>query len=390
MRRSVHGDLITPALTAAGLPPLSPRDWEDLLSQARCSRLLARLAWRCQDRGWMDGVPAGPRQHLQGALRVVARQRDEVLWEADRLRWALRRLDTPVVLLKGAAYVAADLPPRRGRLFADVDLMVDRAVLPQVEAALFAGGWKPEKLDPYDQRYYRQWMHELPPMQHVQRLTQLDVHHTITPPTSRFPVDGRALLLQSVPLPDGSGLRVLAPVDMVLHSAVHLMQEGDFAGGLRDLLDIHDLLLHFGASDPRFWSSLAERARALGVAVPVSHALHHIERLFGTRPPAGARDAVAALRPTGVSAWLMDRLLSVALRPDHPACDTAWTRPARWALYVRSHALRMPWYQIVPHLLRKAWMRAAARRQAAAERAELLAREKAAREQREAASAADG
>jgi len=30
---------------------------------------------------------------------------------------------------------------------------------------------------------------------------------------------------------------------------------------------------------------------------------------------------------------------------------------ARWLLYVRSHALRMPLYLAVPHLIRKAWMR---------------------------------
>jgi hypothetical protein len=384
------GDLILPALMAPALPPLSPRRWEDLLSQARRARLLARLAWRCAALGWMDQVPPGPRQHLHGALRVVARQRDEVLWEVDRLRWALRRLDSPVVLLKGAAYVAADLPPRRGRLFADVDLMVDRAALPVVESALLAGGWMPEKLDPYDERYYRQWMHELPPMQHVTRHTQLDVHHTITPPTSRFPIDGRVLLERAVPLADGSGLRVLAPEDMVLHSAVHLLQEGDFAGGLRDLLDIHDLLRHFGESDPGFWRALAQRSQALGVGRPVGHALHHIERLFGLAPPASARDAVAALRPAGASRALMDGLLAVALRPDHPDCDGPWTWPARQALYLRSHALRMPWYQIVPHLLRKSWMRTVARRRGAQERAVQLAQEKADREAREAASARDG
>lgn len=361
-------DLITQALTSATRRDLTPRDWEDLLSQARRSRLLARLAWKYDERGWLAEVPDGPRQHLLGALRVVQRQRDEVLWEIDRIRAALGRLATPVVLLKGAAYIAADLPPRHGRLFADVDILVERARLPAVESALMAGGWIAEKLDPYDERYYREWMHELPPLQHVQRHTHLDVHHTITPPTSRFPIDGQALIDRSLPLPDGSGLRVLAPADLVLHSAVHLMQEGDFDGGLRDLLDIDDLLHHFGTDRPAFWIELADRAATLGVGVPVSHALFHIERLFGTRAPAAAQDRLSALRPRGPSRWAMDALLGIALRPDHPACNGPLTRPARFLLYLRSHYLRMPWVQIVPHLLRKAWMRAQARRKAAADK----------------------
>jgi hypothetical protein len=61
----------------------------------------------------------------------------------------------------------------------------------------------------------------------------------------------------------------------------------------------------------------------------------------------------------------MAALLKRALRPDHPDCDTPGTRLARWLLYVRSHLLRMPWRQVLPHLLRKAWMRRRAAAQVA-------------------------
>ncbi|RVT53564.1 nucleotidyltransferase domain-containing protein [Rubrivivax albus] len=369
------GNLIAAALSAPALPALTPRQWEDLLSQARRSRLLARLAARVADRGWMGHVPAGPRLHLQGALRVMQRQHDEARWEIDRLRAALARHEGAVVLLKGAAYVAAELPPRRGRLFADVDIMVERGRLRQVESALMAGGWIAEKLDAYDERYYRDWMHELPPMQHVQRHTQLDVHHTITPPTSRFPIDGAVLLARARPLAGLAPLKVLAPEDMVLHSAVHLMQEGSFDGGLRDLLDIDDLLEHFGATEPGFWPAVAARARELGLGVPLSHVLFHIERLFGTRPPADVQPALDALQPQGMARWAMNTLLTLALRPDHPSCTVPGYGAAAFLLYVRSHWLRMPWYQILPHLARKSWKRFQARREGAAERARQQAAE---------------
>lgn len=355
-------DLIVAVLRAPEPPALAPREWEDLLAQARRSRLLARLAWRLATQGWLAGVPPGPRLHLEGALQVVRRQIDQVRWELDRIDAALARLQVPVVLLKGAAYIAADLPPARGRLFADVDILVPKEALRRVESALMAGGWIAERLDAYDERYYRDWMHELPPLQHVQRHTHLDVHHTITPPTSRFPVDGAALIAAARPLHDGSVFHVLAPTDQVLHSAVHLMQEGEFDGGLRDLMDIDDLLQYHGRGEPAFWIALAGRAQALGLAVPLAHVLYHLERLFGTRAPPAAQPALAALHPRGPRRWLMNRLLAAALRPDHPRCTTAWTRPARLALYVRSHWLRMPWYQILPHLMRKGWMRAQARR----------------------------
>jgi hypothetical protein len=350
------GDLLTPLWTAAEAPALTLPQWESLLSQARRARLAGRLARLFADRGWLAQVPEGPRVHLEIALRQVRRQQDEARWEADCIRRAIGHLPTPVVLLKGAAYVLAGLPPARGRLFTDVDILVAREQLRPVELALFASGWIPGRLDPYDERYYRDLMHELPPMQHVERGSALDVHHTLTPPTSRFAVDARLLLADARPLPDGSGLAVLAPADMVLHSAVHLMQDGDFSGGLRDLLDIADLLLHFGR-EAAFWPALVGRAGVLRLGRPLHDVLVQAERLAGTELPDQTRAALAAMATGRLRNRLMDALLTAALRPDHPDCDRTGTALARWLLYVRSHWLRMPWYQILPHLARKAWMR---------------------------------
>src|SRR2546425_10431415 len=105
---------------AGSTPPaaLSVRDWETLLGQARRAMLQGRLARHFIERGGMADVPDGPRNHLESALRLTERQRHEVLWEVDCVRRALAKVNTPVVLLKGAAYLAADLPPARGRLFA--------------------------------------------------------------------------------------------------------------------------------------------------------------------------------------------------------------------------------------------------------------------------------
>jgi Uncharacterised nucleotidyltransferase len=239
-------------------------------------------------------------------------------------------------------------------------VMVPRALLAQAEMGLLGAGWVHPPLDPYDDRYYRQWMHELPPLEHVWRHTWLDVHHTITPPTARWHVDGAALRV--VPLETDPRLAVLAPEDMLLHSAVHLLQEGDFSGGQRDLLDLDDLLRHHEAASPQtFWPALLSRARELGLGVPLHHALVQRERLFGNAPPQHHAAEVQALARGWASRRLMPRLLAVALRPAHPSCDSAASGPARTALYVRSHWLRMPWWRIVPHLARKAWYRTRAR-----------------------------
>lgn len=351
------GDLLTRVWARPSDPPqFAPREWEVLIGQARRGNLLARLGQHYTGREWMALVPPAPRVHLQSAMKLADRQRHEVSWEVDCLARALVPLGHPVILLKGSAYLMANLPASRGRLFADIDIMVPRSNLRDTEAALFGAGWISEERDAYNQRYYRQWMHEVPPLRHVQRNTVIDLHHTISPPTSRFRVDGHALIQRKVPLEGWPGLFVLAPEDMVLHSAVHLFQEGEFHHGLRDLLDLNDMLTHWGAS-ANFWNLVMDRAHELSLQIPLHHALFHLERLLGTEPPATLADRVQAIGAGPVARTTMSWALGLALRPMHPSCDTRLSGLARWLLYVRSHLLRMPLRLVVPHLMRKAWVR---------------------------------
>lgn len=304
----------------------------------------------------MSDVPAGPRCHLESGLIVARRQWHEVRWEAECIQRALAGIRTPIVLLKGAAYLLAGLPPARGRIFSDIDILVEHSKLAAVESALFAAGWIGEERDAYNDRYYRQWMHELPPLRHVQRGTSVDVHHTITPPTSRFKVDGAELLSRIQAIPEHPSLYTLCPTDMVLHSAAHLFLEGEFDHGLRDLLDMNDLVVHF-AQDADYWDQLLDRAEQLELKIPLSHALIHLKRLFSTTPPVRLDARIKALDRSVISRRMMSALLSKALRPDHPSCDEPLTGSARWLLYVRSHHLRMPIHLVIPHLARKALMR---------------------------------
>ena len=353
----VTGDLLS-GLWATDPSPL-PRDatgWQALLGQARSTQMMARLALHCEATLGLAAVPEGPRRYLQSALALSRRQVHDVRWELGRLQQALQSVAGPVLLLKGAAYLAAGLPAAEGRSFADIDLMVPQAQLAGVEAALYVAGWLPQERDAYNDRYYRQWMHELPPLVHAKRGSAVDVHHTITPPTSAFNVDGAQLLACARPLDAQRRWWVLQPVDMVLHSAVHLFAEGEFDRGLRDLLDMQLLLRHFERAEPDFWPQLFDRADALALQVPLHHALAHLHRLFGTLPPAACRLRWQALRPAWLPRTLMSLLLRRALRPQHPSCPQWGDGLVRWLLFVRSHWLRMPFHLLLPHLLRKAWM----------------------------------
>lgn len=333
--------------------PASARDWEQLLSQARGAMLSARLAAAATARA--VPVPERVAAHFEAACKVQRHRAQAMHVEVQRVARALAGAGIRCVLLKGAAYLCAGLAPAQARVFGDIDLLLPQADLVRAESALMGAGWISNDLTLYNQRYYREWMHEIPPLIHMTRASVIDLHHTITPPTSAFNVAGRRLLECAVPLDPPANLWVLQPADMVLHSAVHLFTEGEFDHGLRDLLDLDDLLCHFGQVEPGFWPALLARAGELGLQRPLYYALIHIERLLGARVPPVYRGEVDAVRPAWPQRAAMAWLLTIGLRPNHPSCQGVGDDLARWLLYVRSHWLRMPLRLLVPHLVRKAW-----------------------------------
>lgn len=338
------------------LPDLTLPQWELLIRQARRADVLARIAVQLDGLGLTEAVPAAPRTHLRAAMTLAQAQHREVKREAGLICAALRGLAIPVVLLKGAAYVVADLPAAQGRLFSDTDILVPKAALADVESQLMLNGWGGTHLDSYDQRYYREWMHELPPMEHRHRHTVLDVHHNILPLTVRRPPDSARLIEAARPVPGMAGARVLAPADMVLHSMAHLFHNDDLSHGLRDISDLNLLLQQFRAL-PDFWPELLDRAAELHLQRPLHYGLWALHCLFGLPIPEPVLAVSARHGPAWPASLWMTALWRRGLRTDHASTALPLHRPAHWALYLRAHWLRMPPLMLARHLSIKAWMR---------------------------------
>lgn len=335
----------------------SLRQWDRSLRVARTANLLGRVAVALRPPELMRLVPVPVQAHLLAANRLVEHQRDSMARECRRISNALEGLRTKVVLLKGAAYAATGLRASHGRLYGDIDLMVPRQDIAQAEGALMAHGWLIGEIDPYDERYYRQWMHEIPPMTHLQRGTVVDLHHNILPMTASRVPNAAHLLADSRPVA-GTSLSVLSPADMVIHSAVHLFHEGELRNGLRDLLDLDALLTQFSREDSSFWSQLLSRAVLLNQSIPLHLALRYVGLVVGTNVPTEVSAAAAKVARLGSARQAgLDAMYLRALLPDEPHGGGATLAAARVAVYVRSHALRMPLARLSYHLARKAVMR---------------------------------
>lgn len=340
--------------TPGRMSALAPAEWDLLLRQARHADLLGRLAMIADARSMLTDLPDGPRGQLEAARVLTQAQQRETRRELAHIADTLAPLGISPVLLKGAAYLASGGPAALGRTCSDVDLLVEKPRLPEVEAQLMMGGWVTTHLDPYDQRYYREWMHELPPMEHATRHTVLDVHHAILPETARARPDPSALLAASIAV--SPPWRILAPEDMVLHCIVHLLQNEEFSHGLRDLSDLDLMLRHFGHR-AGFWDALVPRGRQLQLGRPLHYGLQLAHQLLGTPVPEGTRRDAAADAPGPSTDRWMQSLWRRALMPDHHTIDEASSRAARSVLYLRAHWMRMPPGLLMRHLAVKGWRR---------------------------------
>ncbi len=333
----------------------SPADWDLLVRQGRRSVLLGRIYWLLNEHDLLETVPEYANRHLLSSFRIYEKLRLSARYEIFELFKLFESLDVPLVLLKGGAYISACSNAGEGRLFSDLDILVPEEKISEVERHLTLNGWYSPCSDAYDQRYYRQWMHEIPPLQHVKRKVVLDIHHNILPRTGKISVDSNKLLNGAVLAEERLGW-ALSEKDRILHSAAHLFHDGELDHGLRDLSDL-DLLVREFSAEEDFWESLLARSVELNLQRPLFYALRYTNEILNTPVPEEVLKVSKAGSPGKIMTFVMDALFLRALAPDHPSCDDRWTGLARWMLFIRSHWLRMPPLQLAQHLARKGYKR---------------------------------
>jgi len=348
-RPPAHCELLLRGLREPhALRHLGPAEWELLIRVARRGRLHGVLPARLAADGALHFVPDRVLTHLESGAAVARYRLQMARLEQHHLARALADVGAPLVLLKGGAYAAQGLAVAEGRPLNDLDIMTPAEHLPRVEAALRRSGWRSPVEDPYDQRYYREWSHEVPPLRGEGRMLEVDLHHTILPPTGRLRADADRLFADAVPLA-GSPFSVLSPADQVLHASVHLFQDVDVAERLRDVVDLDGLLRAYG-DRPRFWTALVEHAAHHGLQRPLWYALHFARVWLGTPIDAAVPTALSSCAPNAVTQALMHALFGSTLLPFHPDRGPTLRRTAAWQLLrTRAMWLRMPPGLLVRH-----------------------------------------
>lgn len=317
-------------------PRLNTYEWNLILLYGHRTGLLGQLAEQLDATEINPEIPAPVRRAMDLELLTCKRRGDAALWELGTMRRAIPE-NIPLFVLKGCAYILADDRNHVGRRFSDIDLLVPENHIEQTEASLVAAGWKPTSVSDYDERYYREWMHEIPPMTHVRRQTALDLHHAIIPKVSPFSFPIEIMLSRALEL--SSGVFILDPLDRIIHCAVHAFLEGVAEKALRDLYDLHCLTRQHCALDSQL-TELLSRVDQLGLRQLVIPALAAAEDIFCDTHRLFRTDARATLLSRAATTIFSSSRIRAAIYST--------------GLLLHSHWAKMPPSLLLKHYLHKA------------------------------------
>jgi len=304
----------------------------DLLEFADAHHVLGQLAVT-----WLDSATGKTAEVLENGLFRAMFDHQMLRFEMDRLERALLGSGISPVILKGGAYVATGSKAGLGRRVSDLDILVSKDQLEEVELLLKQADWEFESGvdNAYDSGYYRKYMHELPPLRHKKRRTLIDVHHKLVPQTSRYNINSDLMIEAAKRLP-GTRLRTFTAVDQFIHSAVHSFADGAFDTPTRSVLELYLLFSELSSAER---GNLGQRAKEVGASRPVSVALWILAESKGEKPAEDVRRALSG----NLVKYAFKRKLQ------HPDANHL----AKLLLFVRSHLIRMPLHLLAAHSIRK-------------------------------------
>ena len=286
-------------------------------------------------------------KHLDSSSIYAQRQALQVRNESYSLKKLLSNAEMNPIFLKGAAYILASDENSHGRLMSDIDVLVDKKRLHEVESILKSNGWREKRLDNYDEQYYRKWSHELPPFRHITSGTTLDVHHTLIPPITGKSIPIESVLAESARV-DGVS-QTLSLEWRLLHCIIHFFFNEDYEKPFRDLWDLKCLFcsLH----DKEHLEKFLSFATALGFRTEAIYAVRLVELNFCSfKEKFGTNLDSNDTKLSKIESIFFNLIVVNMAIPRHPKLDSFLTKFSSFVMMIRGHFKKMPLKILIPHI----------------------------------------
>jgi hypothetical protein len=326
---------------------LSFEQWQNLVLILRHQQLLACYSARFKQAGNFDSIPTRVKRHFLNADVIAANHKQQVQFEAAELQRDLSEKGRDLIFLKGAGYTLSNAKVCEGRIYNDIDLLTDKQSVSDLEKKLCMLGWLSQKLTSHDEKYYRKWAHEIPPLRHGKRGTIVDIHHNIVPIISGRHIDVDLFVKHSVKTAEG--FQVLSFPAMTLHSLIHLFFNEEVKKGYRDLIDIHTLMT--SNNNKEFWLTLIRLSKETGFGLELFLACRYTQRFLSTQIPEYVVSEISQFQPWNIG--LLDFIYNKTLKPNHPICQSTFFGLAEFLVLIRGHFQKMPPHILAYHLFTK-------------------------------------
>jgi len=333
------------------IPTIELKQWENIIHVLREVNLLAACYFRLKKEDKLTLLPSFALKHMKSAAVYSSRQSEQVLFECKLLQKILDAENISSVFLKGASYTLRKSKNSAGRVYSDIDLLVAKNEISKAEQALAKHAWCTKKVSEYDNNYYREWSHEIPPMFNIHRGTVLDLHHNILLPISGREVNVE-LLTENCQVIDDK-YTVLSHAATILHSIVHLIINEDVSNGYRDILDITTLIKE--NDSPEFWQEITSLSSKLGFNNELYLALSLSQKYASLTIPDNVWLSFEEQKDNSKLNFLLNYVYYFALQPHSPAIQTLRHKVAISIAYILGHLQKMPLKILIPHLLTKSF-----------------------------------
>jgi len=319
-----------------------------LITQARDQAMLGSICYRLQQQGLT--VPKNVYRHFLSGKVFADKHHLACFNELNELCSDLTDCELKLILVKGIAYKLRGLQVSKGRTFSDIDILVAKDQFDKAVLVLKNCGFVEQTLSTYDRNYYLNWSHQYPPLFHYFRGTGIDLHHGITPVTSKTKIVTTDYVATAYHL---EGLPYYLPSDayLFIHAAVHLFLQEEFHKLAKDLCELNELGREL-QQNPAWTAELWHAATQSGTTGTVYIALHVLHTLFQQNWSTSTLAEFPGQKPPSYKLrWhslVLTRLLQPTRIPAYYLAAVSW--------YCRGHLHKMGWLRLLKHSFTKLWL----------------------------------
>lgn len=268
------------------LAGLSLADWDHLLRLSLEHGVMPLLYARLKAQDARPVVPALVWEQLAAQTKSAATWNLVLQREFNRVVTALAEAGIPVIALKGMHLASLVYANFSLRSMGDLDLLVPQADAFRAAQILQTLGYQlPHDLSMFELDLFLV-NHHLPDLVKKGRFS-VEIHAHVTHPNRTYTVDTQVWWDNAVTAQiAGVTVKVLDPVDLLLHLCIHLSYMHQFKTDLRHYYDLVAVIQFFG--DKLDWTEVIQRAKARCWQRGIFLAFKMAEILFGLELPAEA------------------------------------------------------------------------------------------------------